>query len=73
MQKASPEKEFIIVPTDETCSCNDCPYMKMNTMPKLYACMKNEKPQITIDQDLIEKSVKPIERMLDISRKEGII
>ena len=73
MKKKSPEKEFIIVPTDETCSCNDCPYMKMNTMHKLYLCMKNEKPEITIDKDLIDKSVKPIERMLDISRKAGII
>ncbi|MFC2107467.1 quinolinate synthase NadA, partial [Bacteroidota bacterium] len=73
MKKESPDKEFIIVPTDETCSCNDCPYMKMNTMEKLYLCMKNEKPEITIDKRLIEKSIKPIERMLEISRKEGII
>lgn len=73
MRKESPDKEFIIVPTDETCSCNDCPYMKMNTMQKLYLCMKNDKPSIEIDKELIEKSIKPIERMLDISRKEGII
>ena len=73
MKKDSPDKEFIIVPTDETCSCNDCPYMKMNTMLKLYLCMKNEKPEITIDKELIEKSIRPIERMLEISRKKGII
>lgn len=73
MKKESPKKQFIIVATDETCSCNDCMFMKMNTMEKLYLCMKNEKPEIIIDKELIEKSVRPIERMLEISRKEGII
>lgn len=73
MSKNSPDKEFIIVPTDETCSCNDCPYMKMNTMPKLYRCMLNEKPEIILDEDTIEQALKPIERMLDISRKLNLI
>ena len=73
MKKKSPEKEFIIVATDETCSCNDCPYMKINTMQKLYLCMKNGKPEITVEKELMEKSLAPIERMLEISRKEGII
>jgi len=73
MRKDSPEKEFLIVPTDETCSCNDCPYMKMNTMQKLYDCMNNETPEITLPDDVIEKARLPIERMLDISRKVGLI
>jgi quinolinate synthase len=73
MRKESPEKEFLIVPTDETCSCNDCPYMKLNTMEKLYACMENESPEITLPGDVIEKAKVPIERMLDISRKAGLI
>ena len=73
MRKDSPGKEFLIVPTDETCSCNDCPYMKMNTMQKLYDCMNNETPEITLPDDVIEKARLPIERMLDISRKEGLI
>lgn len=73
MQKNSPHKEFIIVPTDETCSCNDCPYMKMNTLEKLYLCLENEKPEITLDQDVIVKAEKPIQRMLDISRELKLI
>jgi len=73
MRKDSPDKEFLIVPTDETCSCNDCPYMKMNTMQKLYDCMENEVPEITLPDAVIEKARLPIERMLDISRKVGLI
>ena len=73
MQKDSPDKEFVIVPTDETCSCNDCPYMKLNTMDKLYKCMLNEQPEIILDEETIEKAAKPIKRMLDISRKLKLI
>lgn len=73
MQKDSPGKEFIIVPTDETCSCNDCPYMKMNTMEKLYKCMRDEKPEIFLDEETIIKAKEPINRMLDISRKLKLI
>jgi len=73
MKKESPDKEFIIVPADETCSCNDCPYMKLNTLEKLYYAIKNEKPEIILDNDTILKAKKPIIRMLDISRKSGII
>ncbi len=73
MQKDSPEKEFLIVPSDETCACNDCPYMKLNTMEKLYRCMKDETPEITMSAETIEKAKIPIMRMLDISRKIGLI
>jgi quinolinate synthase len=73
MQKNSPDKEFIIVPTDETCSCNDCPYMKMNTMEKLYKCMLDEKPEIILEKETILKAAEPINRMLDISRKLKLI
>jgi len=73
MQKESPEKEFLIVATNETCSCNDCPYMKLNTMEKLYLAIKNEKPEIKLDAQTIEKAVKPINRMLEISRKLNLI
>jgi len=68
MKKASPDKEFLIVPTDETCSCNDCPYMKMNTLSKLLLCLKNEKPEIRLSQELIEKAKKPILKMLELSK-----
>ena len=73
MRKNCPEKEFIVVPADETCSCNDCPYMKMNTLKKLYLCMENEKPEIVIPEDIIEQAKKPIIRMLDISKKLNLI
>jgi len=73
MQKNSPEKEFMIVPTDETCSCNDCPYMKLNTLEKLYLCLKNETPEITLSSEIIEQAKKPIIKMLDISKKMNLI
>lgn len=73
MQKDSPGKEFIIVPTDETCSCNDCPYMKLNTLEKLYLCLKNETPEIILTEDIINEAKTPILRMLDISKKLKII
>jgi len=73
MKLASPEKEFLVVPSDETCSCNDCPYMKLNTMEKLYLAMKNGTPEIQLDAQIIEKAVKPINRMLEISRKLNLI
>lgn len=73
MRKNSPEKEFIIVATDETCSCNDCPYMKLNTLDKLYACLKNETPEIELSQQLINEAIEPINRMLEISQKMNLI
>jgi quinolinate synthase len=73
MQLASPEKEFLVVPSDETCSCNDCPYMKLNTMEKLYRSMVEGKPSIELDAETIEKGKRPIERMLEISRKMKLI
>ena len=73
MSKNSPQKEFIIVPTDDTCSCNDCPYMKLNTMEKLYYCMLNESPEIILDNKTIELAKDPINKMLEISRKLNLI
>lgn len=68
MKKYSPDKEFLIVPTDETCSCNNCPYMKMNTLPKLLNCLKYEKPEIILSAELIEKAKAPILKMLELSK-----
>ncbi len=67
MKKASPHKNFIPAPPDKNCSCNECPYMKLNTLEKLYLCMKNGKPEITMDEDILWKALKPIERMLEMS------
>ncbi|RLD88909.1 MAG: quinolinate synthase [Bacteroidetes bacterium] len=73
MRKDSPDKEFLIVPTNETCSCNDCPYMKLNTMEKLYLALKNEQPEIIMEPAVMKKAKKPIDKMLDISRKMKLI
>ncbi len=72
MQKASPNKTFIPAPPQNTCACNDCPYMKLNTLEKLYLCMKYELPEIIMDESLRAAAKKPIERMLEISAKLGI-
>ena len=70
MTKANPEKTFIPVPPElegKTCMCNECKYMRMNTMEKLYLCLRDEKPEILIEEELREKAVKPILRMLEMS------
>jgi quinolinate synthase len=68
MKKACPEKNFIPAPSvDSTCGCNDCSFMKLNSVRKLYLCMKNELPEINLSDDVIKKARKPIERMLAIS------
>jgi len=69
MKKASPDKLFIPAPSvDSTCGCNDCSYMKLNSLQKLYICMKYEQPEVTLPADVIEKARVPIERMLEISK-----
>jgi quinolinate synthase len=67
MKKIAKDKEFIIVPHDETCACNDCEYMKMNTMEKLYNCLRYEEPEIKLSKTVIEKAKIPILRMLELS------
>ncbi|MDR1698441.1 MAG: quinolinate synthase NadA [Prevotellaceae bacterium] len=73
MQKRNPDKNFIPAPpNDSTCACNECNFMRLNTMQKLYDCLKNESPEILIEKDLREKAVKPILKMLEISEKLGL-
>ena len=72
MQKNSPGKTFIPAPPQNSCACNDCPYMKLNTLEKLYLCMKYETPEITMDEQLRLAAKKPIERMLEISARYGL-
>lgn len=67
MKKASPEKTFIEGPNDSGCQCNECPYMRLNTLEKLYLCMKNESPEILMDEELRKKAYLPLKRMLEIS------
>ncbi len=73
MQKEAPHKTFIPAPPNNSCACNDCPYMKLNTLEKLYLCMEYETPEILMDEQLRLAAKKPIERMLEISRKAGLI
>jgi len=68
MKKAAPEKEYIPAPPeDDTCSCNECPYMRLNTLEKLYLCMKNQYPEISMDEEIRKKALLPIEKMLAMS------
>jgi quinolinate synthase len=69
MKKACPEKIFIPAPSvDSTCGCNDCSYMKLNSLQKLYVCLKHELPEILLPQDVIDKAIAPIRRMLELSK-----
>jgi len=69
MKKACPGKIFIPAPSvDSTCGCNDCTFMKLNSLQKLYICMKYEQPEVTLPAEVIEKARIPIQRMLEISK-----
>jgi quinolinate synthase len=72
MEKANPSKTFIPAPPNNSCACNDCPYMKRNTLEKLYLCLKNGLPEVTVPADIIDTARKPIERMLEISATLGL-
>ena len=68
MQKKNPDKEFIPVPpNDSTCACNECNFMRLNTLEKLYQCLLNESPEILVDEQVRVKAVKPILKMLEMS------
>lgn len=70
MRKKSPDKEFIPAPpNDSTCACNECSFMRLNTMEKLYNCLKYEIPEIFVDEAVQQKAIKPILKMLEISEK----
>ena len=69
MQKRNPSKTFIpIPPVDSTCGCNNCQYMRLNTLEKIYDCLKNETPEILVDEAIRVKAVKPILKMLEMSK-----
>lgn len=73
MKKNSPDKLFIPAPPkDSTCACNDCNFMKLNTLPKLYNCLKYEQPEIIMEKRLMDKARGSIVRMLEISKKLGL-
>lgn len=73
MRKNCPDKTFIPAPpADSTCACNECNYMRLNTLKKLYNTLKYELPEVTVDSDIAVKAVKPIEKMLEISAQLGL-
>ena len=72
MQQNAPGKTFIAAPPDNACACNDCPHMKLNTLEKLYLCMKYELPEVVMDEHLRLAAKKPIDRMLELSRQLGL-
>ncbi len=73
MQKKCPQKTFIPAPpNDSTCACNECSFMRLNTIEKLYNCLKNETPEILVEPEIAAKAIKPIERMLKISAELGL-
>jgi quinolinate synthase len=67
MKKAAPSKEYIPAPPEANCACNECPYMKLNTVEKLYRCMRDRKPEIIMDAAIREQALVPIQRMLSMS------
>lgn len=72
MQKNAPSKTLIPAPPENNCACNDCPHMKLNTLEKLYLCMKYELPEIVMDEPLRLAAKKPIDRMLELSAQLGL-
>ena len=72
MQLKNPNKSFIPAPPNNSCACNDCPHMKLNTLEKLYNCLKYEQPEVILSADLIEKAKRPIIKMLDLSKQFGL-
>ncbi|MGE5421124.1 MAG: quinolinate synthase NadA [Chloroflexota bacterium] len=73
MKKANAAKEFIPAPPkDSTCGCNECSFMKLVTIEKIYKCLLNEEPEINVRVDVLEKAQKPIRRMMEISEKLGL-
>ena len=67
MEKAAPDKHFIPAPALNNCACNECPYMRLNTLEKLYLAMKHKTPEITLPEDIRVAALKPIQRMLEMS------
>jgi len=72
MMKASPDKTFIPAPPNNSCACNDCPHMKLNSLEKLYLCMEYETPEINMEEVLRLAAKRPIDRMLEISKAAGL-
>jgi quinolinate synthase len=71
MQILQPEKTFVEAPIHKTCNCNECPYMRLNTVEKIYLSLRDESPEIVIDANLLSKAKRPIERMMDFNSSDS--
>lgn len=67
MQKSCPDKTFYSAPIDKECSCSECPFMRLNTLENLYACLRDEKPEVTVPEEIRLRALVPLERMLELS------
>ena len=72
MMKNAPNKTLIPAPPNNSCACNDCPYMKLNTLEKVYLCLKYELPEITMDEALRLEAKKPMDKMMEMSKALGL-
>ena len=68
MKKASPDKVFMPAPPENGCACNECPYMRLNTLEKVYLCMRDRRPVVSLPEDVRIKARVPLDRMLELSR-----
>ncbi len=73
MKRENPDKEFVTLRDNKHCACDDCAYMKLNTLEKLYRCLRDEQPEIIMSEKMIEAAKRPIVRMLEMSKQLGII
>lgn len=67
MEKACPEKTFLAAPSDSGCACNECPHMRLNTLEKVYLCMRDRRPAVELPEELRRRSLAPLQKMLDVS------
>lgn len=68
MRKDNPNKEFIPAPPENGCNCSECPHMRLNTVEKIYLCLKHERPEVTLDEEIRREALEPIERMFEMSK-----
>ena len=73
MMRSSPYKTFIPAPPNNSCACNDCPHMKRNTLEKIYQALLTGEPNLQMDPSFMEKAVKPIKKMLELSKLAGLV
>ena len=68
MRRKCPEKTFLPAPAEDSeCQCNECDYMKLNTLEKVYKALRDEKPEVIVEPELAERALRPIKRMLELS------